>query len=54
MFKSIHFNSEGRKTTNASKPEVLGELSKIVGGENILVEPEKVEPEEDELEDGLY
>jgi len=44
MFKSIHFKSEGRKTTNASKPEVLEKLSKIVGGENILVEPEKVEP----------
>ncbi len=44
MFKSIHFNSEGRKTTNASKPEVLEKLSKIVGGENILVEPDKVEP----------
>ncbi len=44
MFESIHFNSKGRATTNASKPEVLDKLSKIVGGENILVEPEKVEP----------
>ncbi len=44
MFKSIHFDSKGRKTTNASKPEVLEKLSKIVGGENILIEPEKVEP----------
>ncbi len=44
MFKSIHFNSKGRATTNASKPEVLEKLSKIVGGENILIEPSKVEP----------
>ncbi len=44
MFKSIHFESKGRATTNASKPEVLEKLSKIVGGENILIEPEKVEP----------
>jgi glycolate oxidase len=44
MFKSIHFNSKGRATTNASKPEVLEKLSKIVGGKNILVELEKVEP----------
>ncbi len=44
MFKSIHFDKQGRATTNASKPEVLEKLSKIVGSENILVEPEKVEP----------
>ena len=44
MFESIHFNSKGRKTTNASKPEVLEKLASIVGGENILVEPDKVEP----------
>jgi glycolate oxidase len=44
MFKSIHFDSKGRKMTNASKPEVLEKLAKIVGGENMLVEPEKVEP----------
>jgi len=44
MFKSIHFKSEGRKSTNASKPEVLEKLASIVGGENILVEPSKVEP----------
>ncbi len=44
MFESIHFNSKGRAATNASKPEVLGKLSKIVGRENILVEPDKVEP----------
>jgi glycolate oxidase len=44
MFKSIHFESKGRAATNASKPEVLEKLTKIVGVENILVEPEKVEP----------
>ena len=30
--------------TNASKPEVLEKLKQIVGAENVLVEPEKVEP----------
>lgn len=44
MYSSIHFNSKGRQTTNASKPEVIEKLRQIVGTENILVEPEKVEP----------
>lgn len=44
MFESIHFYSKGRATTNASKPKVLEKLSAIVGSENLLVEPEKVEP----------
>ena len=44
MYSSIHFESEGRKTTNASKPEVLESLAKIVGSENLIVAPEKVEP----------
>ena len=44
MFESIHFNSKGRATTNASKREVIGALRAIVGDENVLVEPEKVEP----------
>ena len=44
MFESIHFNSKGRATTNASKPEVLDKLRVIVGGENVIVDPEKVEP----------
>ncbi len=44
MFQSIHFNSKGRTTTNASKPEVQEKLKQIVGAENVLVEPEKVEP----------
>ncbi len=44
MFKSIHFNSKGRAITNASNPEVLSKLRAIVGEENVVVEPEKVEP----------
>ncbi|HTK37496.1 MAG TPA: FAD-linked oxidase C-terminal domain-containing protein [Pyrinomonadaceae bacterium] len=44
MFESIHFNSKGRATTNASKPEVLDKLRAIVGAENVVVDPEKVEP----------
>ena len=43
MFESIHFNSAGRKTTNASKPEVLAKLREIVGDENVVVDPERVE-----------
>lgn len=44
MFESIHFKSAGRKTTNASKPEVLDKLRDIVGDENVVVDAEKVEP----------
>ena len=44
MFQSIHFNSKGRATTTASKPEVLDKLRAIVGDENVVVDPEKVEP----------
>lgn len=44
MYSSIHFNSKGRATTNASKPEVLEKLREIVGAENVLVDAEKVEP----------
>jgi glycolate oxidase subunit GlcD len=44
MFQSIHFNAKPRATTNASKPEVIEKLQKIVGAENVLIEPEKVEP----------
>ena len=44
MFESIHFTSKGRATTNASKPEVLARLQSIVGGENVIVDPERVEP----------
>jgi len=44
MYSSIHFKSKPRATTNASKPEVIEKLKQIVGAENVLVEPEKVEP----------
>jgi glycolate oxidase len=44
MFESIHFESKGRKTTNASKPEVLGNLRAIVGDENVVIDPSRVEP----------
>src|SRR6476660_10438731 len=44
MYQSIHFNAKPRATTNASKPEVIEKLKQIVGAENVLVEPEKVEP----------
>lgn len=43
-FESIHFTSTGRKTTTASKPEVIDKLRAIVGEDNIIVDPEKVEP----------
>ena len=44
MFESIHFESSGRKTTSASKSEVLEKLRAIVSAENVVVDPEKVEP----------
>jgi len=44
MFESIHFDSTGRKTTNASIPEVLDRLRFIVGFNNVVVDPERVEP----------
>ncbi len=44
MFESIHFKSQGRQTTSASKPEVLNKLRAIVGAENVVVDAEKVEP----------
>lgn len=44
MFESIHFESTGRKTTNASNPEVLDRLRAIVGEENVVVDPTRVEP----------
>jgi glycolate oxidase len=44
MYQSIHFNAKARATTNASKPEVIEKLKQIVRAENILIEPEKVEP----------
>lgn len=44
MFESIHFNSKGRATTNASKPEVVEKLRAIVGDANVIVDPTRVEP----------
>ena len=44
MYQSIHFKAKPRAVTNASKPEVVEKLKAIVGAENVLVEPEKVEP----------
>ncbi len=44
MYSSIHFNAKPRAVTNASKPEVIEKLKQIVGAENVLIEPEKVEP----------
>lgn len=44
MYSSIHFNAKPRATTNASKPEVIEKLKQIVGAENVLIDPEKVEP----------
>ena len=44
MYGSIHFESSGRQTTNASKPEVIAALKAIVGDENVVVDPDRVEP----------
>ncbi len=44
MFESIHFSSHGRQTTSASRPEVLDKLRAIVGADNVVVDPYKVEP----------
>ncbi len=44
VYSSIHFDSKGRATTNASKPEVLDRLRAIVGADNVVVDPDRVEP----------
>lgn len=44
MYESIHFESTGRKTTTASKPEVLEKLRALIGEENVVVDPDRVEP----------
>jgi glycolate oxidase len=44
MFQSIHFASTGRKTTTASTPEVIQGLRSIVGTDNVVVDPSRVEP----------
>ncbi|MBX3297990.1 MAG: FAD-binding protein [Acidobacteria bacterium] len=44
MFESIHFRSVGRKTTSASDPAVIESLRAIVGADNVVIDPERVEP----------
>ncbi|MBA2605841.1 MAG: FAD-binding protein [Acidobacteria bacterium] len=44
MYQSIHFTSKGRTKTSSSDETVRGRLKEIVGAENVLIEPEKVEP----------
>ena len=44
MYQSIHFTSKGRAKTSASNEVVREKLKQIVGAENVLIEPEKVEP----------
>jgi glycolate oxidase len=45
MSRSIHFADKGaRARTAASEPEALARLREIVGAENVLVDPAKVEP----------
>jgi glycolate oxidase len=44
MYESIHFEGKGRATTAASDPDVLDKLREIVGTENVVIDPEKVEP----------
>ena len=44
MFESIHFNSNGRATTTLRSLRFWTSLRAIVGGENVVVDPERVEP----------
>lgn len=44
MFESIHFVTKGRAKTTASDPAVLEKLGAIVGVENLIVDPDRVEP----------
>src|SRR5215212_5599071 len=45
MSRTIHFADKGvRARTAASEPGVLARLREIVGGENVLVDEERVEP----------
>jgi hypothetical protein len=46
MFQAIHFNSKGRATTNASKPEVLEKLKQIVGAGKCYNPIEKLRKDE--------
>ncbi len=44
MFESIHFESHGRRTTPASRADVLEKLRNIVGADNVVIDPTRVEP----------
>ena len=44
MYESIHIGKRERQKTNASLPEIIAKLREIVGDENVLVDPDKVEP----------
>ena len=44
MYTSIHFEPRERAVTAASDAVVRERLSRIVGAENLIVDPEKVEP----------
>ena len=44
MYESIHIGKRERRKTNASLPEIIAKLREIVGDENVLVDPDKVEP----------
>lgn len=44
MFESIHFKSYGRRITTASDSEVIRKLCAILGHENVIIDPARVEP----------
>src|ERR1044072_6169437 len=45
MSRTIHFEDKGvRARTAASEPEVLARLREVVGGGDVLVDEERVEP----------
>ncbi|MFN3418898.1 MAG: FAD-binding oxidoreductase [Pyrinomonadaceae bacterium] len=44
MYESIHFHSSGRRVTTASDPAVIAKLTEIVGADNLIIEPDRVEP----------
>lgn len=44
MYESIYFRTGGRAITSASDPDVVDKLTAIVGEENIIVDPDRVEP----------
>ncbi len=44
MYSSIHFEGRARRITTASDEAVRENLRRIVGAENVLIDPAKVEP----------